>query len=74
MKDELRGQNNVRICWIKSKNLCCVIKRKLRFENQKNCLEAAHLENKINYREKNKINVYSFEKDNKKVLKTTAKI
>ena len=27
----------------------CVIKRKLKFENHKNCLEATQLENKINY-------------------------
>ena len=29
----------------------CVIKRKLKFENYKNCLEATHLENKINHLE-----------------------
>ena len=33
----------------------CVIKRKLQFENYKNCLEVTQLENKINYPEKNKI-------------------
>ena len=27
----------------------CVIKRKLKFENYKNCLEATQLENKINH-------------------------
>ena len=27
----------------------CAIKRKLKFENRKNCLEATQLENKINY-------------------------
>ena len=32
-----------------------VIKRKLKFENYKNCLEATQLESKINYLEKNKI-------------------
>ena len=32
----------------------CVIKRKLKFENYKNCLEANQLYNKINYLEKNK--------------------
>ena len=31
-----------------------VIKRKLKFENYKNCLEATQLESKINYLEKNK--------------------
>ena len=34
----------------------CVIKRKLKFENYKNCLEATLLQNKINYLKKNKIN------------------
>ena len=33
----------------------CVIKRKLKFENYKNCLEATQLENEINHLEKNKI-------------------
>ena len=32
----------------------CVIKWKLKFENYKNCLEAAKLENKIKYPEKMK--------------------
>ena len=39
----------------------CVIKRKLKFENYKNCLEATQLDNKIKYLEKNKINI-SFKK------------
>ena len=30
----------------------CATKRKLRFENYKNCLEATQLENKINYLQK----------------------
>ena len=33
----------------------CVIKRKLKFEDYKNCLEAAQIENKVNHSEKNKI-------------------
>ena len=33
----------------------CVIKRKLKYENHKNCLEATQLENKINHLEKNQI-------------------
>ena len=37
----------------------CVIKRKLKFENYKNCLEATQLENKINYLEKKKIEIDS---------------
>ena len=35
----------------------CVMKRKLKFENYKNCSEATHLENKINHPEKNKIKI-----------------
>ena len=35
----------------------CVIKRKRKFENYENCLEATQLENKINYLEKNKIDI-----------------
>ena len=43
------------------------IKRKLKFENYKNCLEATKLENKIKYLEKSKIN-----KDNlKKIIKNS---
>ena len=34
----------------------CVIKRKPKFENYKNCLEATLLQSKINYLKKNKIN------------------
>ena len=30
----------------------CVIKRKLRFKDYKNCLEASQIENKINHLEK----------------------
>ena len=30
----------------------CVIKRKLKFENYKNCLQATQLDNKINYLKK----------------------
>ena len=33
----------------------CVIKRKLKFENYQNCLEATELEKKINYQEKIKL-------------------
>ena len=50
----------------------CVIKRKLKFENYKNCLEATQLENKINYLEKCKIDIDSikeFIKSNKSILK-----
>ena len=37
-----------------------VIKIKLKFENHKNCLDAAQVENKINYLEKNKTDIVSF--------------
>ena len=40
----------------------CVIKRKLKFENYKNCLEATQLNNKINYLEKNEISIDSLKK------------
>ena len=36
-----------------------IIKRKLKVENYKNCLEATQFENKINYPGKNKINIGS---------------
>ena len=37
----------------------CVMKRKIKFENYNNSLEASKLENKINHLEKNKINITS---------------
>ena len=59
----------------------CVIKRKLKFESCKICLEATQLENKINDLEKNKINKDSlkqnykeFMRNNKSILKNTTKI
>ena len=50
----------------------CVIKRKLKFENYKNCSEVTQLENKINHLGKNKIDIDSikeFIKNNKSLLK-----
>ena len=47
----------------------CVIKRKLRFEDYKNCLEATQLENKINQLEKNKIHVDSLGANHKEFIK-----
>ena len=38
------------------KQKTCVIKRKLKFENFKSCLETTKLENKTSHLEKNKIN------------------
>ena len=40
----------------------CVIKRKLKFENYKNYLQANKLENKINYLESNKTDIYTIKK------------
>ena len=44
----------------------CVIKRKLKFENYKNCLEATQLENKINHLEKNYSDIDSIKENHKK--------
>ena len=38
----------------------CVIKRKLKFGNFKNCLEVTQFDNRINYLEKSKIDIDSF--------------
>ena len=40
----------------------CAVKRKLKFESCKNCLEATQLENKINCLEINEINIDSIKK------------
>ena len=37
----------------------CVIKRKFKFQVHKNCLKADQIKNKINYLEKNKIDLDS---------------
>ena len=47
-----------------------VIKRKLRFENHKNCLEATQLENEIKHLEKIKLTEIVFKKTVKNSLKT----
>ena len=55
----------------------CVIKRKLKCEDHKNCLEAAQFENKINHLQKNKIDVDSlkgFINNNKLKLKTQQRL
>ena len=41
----------------------CVVKRKRKFENYKNCLEVTQLDSKINYLEKNKINKDSLKRN-----------
>ena len=43
----------------------CVIKRKLKFQDYKNCLEAAQFENKVNHLEKNEIDVDRLKEDQK---------
>ena len=47
----------------------CAIKRKLKFEHYKNCLESTHLENKINYLEKNSIDIDGIKKNLKGLIK-----
>ena len=47
----------------------CVIKRKLIFQDYKNCLEATKIQNKINHLEKNEIEAKSLKKDKKEFLK-----
>ena len=42
-----------------------VIKRRFKCENYKNCLEATQLENKLNYLEKNKIDIDSLKENYK---------
>ena len=47
-----------------------VIKRKLKFENYKNCLEATQLGKKINYLQKNKTDIDSIKENHKEFIKT----
>ena len=47
----------------------CIIKRKLKFGDHKNCLEATQLEDKINQLNKNKINIKSLKENHKKFIK-----
>ena len=58
----------------------CVIKRKLKFEDQKSCLEATKFESKITQLEKNKLdkdslreNYKEFIKNNRLILKSLQK-
>ena len=48
----------------------CVVKRKLKFKNYKKCLEATHIENKINNFEKNKTDVDSLKGNHKEFIKS----
>ena len=76
MKDELGGKLMIKFFGLKAKTYSyiidggsedkpkrttkCVIKRKRKSENHKNCLKATQLENKINYLGKKEINIDSF--------------
>ena len=44
-------------------------KKTLKFEDYKNCLEAAQTENQMNNLEKNKIDVDSLKEDHKELIK-----
>ena len=46
----------------------CDIKRKLKFETYKHCLEETKLNNKIKYLEKNKINIHGLKKNHIKFI------
>ena len=47
----------------------CAIKRKLKFEDYKNCLEEAQIENEINHLKKNEFEVDSLKEDKKEFIK-----
>ena len=49
------------------KNVCR--KKKTKFEDYRNCLEAAQVVNEIHHVEKSKVNVDSFRKDQKEFIK-----
>ena len=49
------------------KNVCR--KKKTKFEDYRNCLEAAQVVNEIHHLEKSKVNVDSFRKDQKEFMK-----
>ena len=48
----------------------CVIKRIIKFENYKSCLEATQLENKINHVGKNKIDIESIKENHTESINT----
>ena len=52
----------------------CVIKRELKLENYKSCLEATQLENKKNHLEKNKIDTDSIKENHKEFIKNNKSI
>ena len=52
----------------------CVIKRKRKFDSYKNCLEATQLDDKINYIEKNKIDIDGIKENHKEFIKNNKSI
>ena len=58
----------------KQKAQKCVIKRKLKFENYKNCLEATQLEKKINHLEKNNIDIHRIRENQKEFIRNNNSI
>ena len=48
-----------------------VVKRKIKFEDYKLCLEATQLENKINHLEKYNLNEDNFQENHKEFIKKT---
>ena len=50
------------------------MKKKLKIENYKNCLEATQVENKINHLEKNKIDIDSIKESHKEFIKNIKSI
>ena len=47
----------------------CVIQKKLKFKDQKHCLEATQLENEIIYLENNNVNVHSLKENHRELIK-----
>ena len=52
----------------------CIIKIKLKPKNYKSCLEVTELDNKINYLEKNKIDIKSINENIKRFIKNNKSI
>ena len=47
----------------------CVIQSKIKFKDQKHCLEATQLENEIIYLENNNVNVHSLKENHRELIK-----
>ena len=47
----------------------CVIKRKLKFKDYKNCLKASQIISKVNYLEKKKVDIDCLKEDQRKFIK-----